>query len=213
MPKDKGPLRRDIAEQVTARILDGRLPAATRVNEVHLAAELGVSRTPLREALVELADRGLLAADPGRGFSVPPIDVEEARKLYPLVGELESLALRWTSPQDLLSILGQLERQIDEMESVMESGGDLAGLDDRWHALLLSRCANTHLMRLISQTKPLVKRYDVLYFGGIDRARRSVEEHREIVAAIRANDLFGAAGWLTRNWVNGAAYLGQKPAT
>ncbi|MEU8319639.1 GntR family transcriptional regulator [Nonomuraea sp. NPDC048881] len=208
---DTAPLRRDISEQVTARILDGRLPAEGRVNEVHLAAELGVSRTPLREALVELTDRGLLVAQPRRGFRVPPLDIDEARKLYPLVGELEALALRWTAPQDLLGLVDRLEEQLKEMQAVLERGEELAALDDRWHDLLLSACANAPLIRIIAQTKPLLKRYDVLYFGGPDRARRSIDEHRRILAAIREGDLTEGARWLVQNWVNGAAYLGQDP--
>ena len=209
MGKNTAPLRRDIAEQVTIRILDGRLSATARVNEVHLAAELGVSRTPLREALVELTDRGLLVAELQRGFRVPPLDLNEARKLYPLVGELEALALRWTTPQDLLGLIDRLEQWTDEMQTALDDGGDLAILDDRWHELLLSACANSHLMRLIAQTKPLLKRYDVLYFGGPERAQRSIDEHRRILAAIRDKDLNEAARWLTQNWVNGAAYLGR----
>lgn len=211
MGNETAPLRHDIAEQITARILDGRLPAEGRVNEVRLAAELGVSRTPLREALVELTDRGLLVAEPRRGFRVPPLDLDEARKLYPLVGELEALALRWSAPQDLLGLADRLEEQIDEMRAVLDRGEELAALDDRWHDLLLSACANAQLMRLIAQTKPLLKRYDVLYFGGPDRARRSIDEHRRILAAIRAGDLTEGARWLVQNWVNGAAYLGQDP--
>jgi DNA-binding GntR family transcriptional regulator len=205
------PLRRDIAEHITGHIVDGRLPAAARINEVRLAAELGVSRTPLREALVELADRGLLVTEPRRGFRVPPLDLDEARKLYPLVGELEALALRWTPPQDLLGLLDRLEQQAEQMEAALEGGGDLSVPDDNWHGLLLSACANTHLMRLIVQTKPLLKRYDVLYFGGPERAQRSLDEHRRILAAIRAHDLNEAARQLTQNWVNGAACLGRDP--
>ncbi|MGP4098270.1 GntR family transcriptional regulator [Nonomuraea sp. KM90] len=211
MDSNSAPLRREIADQVTARILDGRLAAAARVNEVRLATELGVSRTPLREALVELTDRGLLVAEPRRGFHVPPLDLDEARKLYPLVGELEALALRWSTPQDLLGLLDRLDRLNDDMRTAVESGGDLATLDDQWHGLLLSACANPHLMRLICQTKPLLKRYDAMYFGGAERARLSVDEHRRIIAAIRDGDLNEAARWLTQNWVNGAAYLGHAP--
>ncbi|NUW32631.1 GntR family transcriptional regulator [Nonomuraea sp. SMC257] len=203
------PLRRDIAEQVTARVLDGRLPAEARINEVRLAAELKVSRTPLREALVELTDRGLLVAEPRRGFRVPPLNLDEARKLYPLVGELESLALRWSAPQDLLGLTDPLERQIDDMRAALDDERGLAELDDRWHAMLLSACGNAHLMRIIAQTKPLLKRYDVLYFGGPERARRSIEEHRDILTAIRDGDLNRAARLLVQNWVNGAAYLGR----
>ena len=123
------PLRSDLLEQVTARVLDRRLAAGARVNEVHLARELGVSRTPLREALIGLADRGLLVSAPGRGFLVPPFDPDEARRLYPLVAELEALALRWTSPVELAGLPDALDAVADEM--ALADRGDLSTLDDR----------------------------------------------------------------------------------
>lgn len=202
-------MRGDLIEEVTARVLDGRLAADSRVNEVHLARELGVSRTPLREALIGLADRGLLMSAPGRGFLVPPFDPEEARRLYPLVAELEALGLRWTSPQDLLGLTDGLDRISDEMAAAQPGPADLSAMDDRWHGLLLSRCTNPHLLRLIAQTKPLLKRYDACYFGGAERALESVDEHRRIVELIRASDLPAASALLVRNWVKTLAFLGK----
>ncbi|MFE0028681.1 GntR family transcriptional regulator [Amycolatopsis sp. NPDC059021] len=207
MPRDL--LRRDLIQEITARVLDGRLAAGARVNEVHLARELGVSRTPLREALIGLADRGMLVSAPGRGFLVPPLEPEEARRLYPLVAELESLALRWTSPFDLAGLPEALDLVADEMAEVLEAGGDLLAADERWHALLLSRCGNPHLMRLIEQTKLLLRRYDTLYFGGVRRAEESIDEHRRIAASIRAGDLPAASELLVRNWVKTLAFLGR----
>ncbi|MEC3979416.1 GntR family transcriptional regulator [Amycolatopsis sp. H20-H5] len=206
MPKDL--LRRDLAEEVTARVLDGRLAADSRVNEVHLARELGVSRTPLREAMIGLADRGLLVSAPGRGFLVPAFDLAEARRLYPLVAELEALGLRWTSPEDLTGVTDGLDRIADEMAAACTASADLSEMDDRWHTLLLSRCTNSHLLRLIAQTKPLLKRYDTSYFGGPERALESVEEHRRIAELIRASDLPAASALLVRNWVKTVAFLG-----
>ncbi|HEV7973133.1 GntR family transcriptional regulator [Amycolatopsis sp.] len=204
----KGLLRRDLTDAVIGRVLDGRLPADTRVNEVHLAKELGVSRTPLREALISLVDRGLMVSQPGRGFLVPPLDPVEASRLYPLVAELEALALRWSPLQDLIGLSDGLDRIADEMTAALETGGDQSALDDRWHRLLLSRTANPHLLRLLEQTKPLLKRYDLLYFGGAERALRSIDEHRLIASAIRAGDLAEATRVLVRNWVKTPAYFG-----
>ncbi|MBB4685195.1 GntR family transcriptional regulator [Amycolatopsis jiangsuensis] len=196
----KRPLRGDLLGEITARILDGRLADGGRINEVHLARELGVSRTPLREALIGLADRGLLVVAPGRGFLVAPLDPEEARRLYPLVAELEALALRWTSPLELATLPDALDRIAAELAG---PGGaaELSEVDDRWHALLLSRCGNAHLLRLIEQTKPLLKRYETRYFGGQARAAESVAEHRAIAAALREGDLPAASALLVRNWV------------
>jgi DNA-binding GntR family transcriptional regulator len=203
------PLRSDLIEEITTRVLDGRFAAGARVNEVHLARELGVSRTPLREALIGLADRGLLVSAPGRGFLVPPFDPDEARRLYPLVAELEALALRWTSPLELAGLPDALDAVADEMAAALERGDDLSEVDDRWHALLLSRCPNPHLLRLIGQTKPLLKRYESCYFGGVARAGESIGEHRRIAAALRDGDLPAASAVLVRNWVKALAYLGK----
>jgi DNA-binding GntR family transcriptional regulator len=203
------PLRSDLIEEITARVLDGRFAAGARVNEVHLARELGVSRTPLREALIGLADRGLLVSAPGRGFLVPPFDLDEARRLYPLVAELEALALRWTSPLELAGLPDALDAVADEMAGALERGADLSEVDERWHALLLSRCPNAHLLRLIGQTKPLLKRYESCYFGGATRAGESIGEHRRIAAALRDGDLAAASAMLVRNWVKALAYLGK----
>ncbi|MEV6647032.1 GntR family transcriptional regulator [Amycolatopsis sp. NPDC051371] len=203
------PLRSDLIEEITTRVLDGRLAAGARVNEVHLARELGVSRTPLREALIGLADRGLLVSAPGRGFLVPPFDPDEARRLYPLVAELEALALRWTSPLELAGLPDALDAVADEMAMALDRGDDLSEVDERWHALLLSRCPNPHLLRLIGQTKPLLKRYESCYFGGAARAGESIGEHRRIAAALRDGDLPAASAVLVRNWVKALAYLGK----
>jgi DNA-binding GntR family transcriptional regulator len=206
----KGLLRRDLTDEVTARVLDGRLPADTRVNEVRLATELGVSRTPLREALIGLADRGLLFSSPGRGFLVPPLDSGEARQLYPLVAELEALALRWSPLQDLVGLTDRLDQVADEMTAALDSGGDLSELDDRWHGLLLSRSVNSHLMRLLAQTKSLLKRYDLVYFAGVEGSLQSIDEHRRIASAIRAGNLPEATRVLVQNWVKTSASFSEK---
>jgi DNA-binding GntR family transcriptional regulator len=203
------PLRSDLIGEITTRVLDGRLAAGARVNEVHLARELGVSRTPLREALIGLAGRGLLVTEPGRGFLVPPFDPDEARRLYPLVAELEALALRWTSPLELAGLPDALDVVAGEMAAALDRGDDLSEVDERWHALLLSRCPNPHLLRLIEQTKPLLKRYESCYFGGAGRAGESIGEHRRIAAALREGDLPAASAVLVRNWVKALAYLGK----
>ncbi|WP_033294910.1 GntR family transcriptional regulator [Amycolatopsis jejuensis] len=199
-------LRGELIEEITARVLDGRLAADGRINEVHLARELGVSRTPLREALIGLADRGLLVAAPGRGFLVAPFDPDEARRLYPLVAELEALALRWTSPLELASLPDTLDLIADEM-AALPAAADLSTVDEKWHAALTSRCGNPHLLRLIAQTKPLLKRYESAFFGGASRAADSIAEHRAIAAKLRDGDLPGASELLVRNWVKSLVYL------
>src|SRR5688572_10990022 len=75
-------------------IVDGTLPAGGRLNEVHLAQQLGVSRTPLREALTRLAQEGALTSLPRIGWFVRPLTVEELEQIYPIRALLDPEALR-----------------------------------------------------------------------------------------------------------------------
>ena len=86
-------LNDELAQSVRRMILDGSL-APGRVNEVHLAAALGVSRTPLREALMRLVSEGALTSIARRGFFVAALSVEEVEQLYPIRAILDPAALR-----------------------------------------------------------------------------------------------------------------------
>src|SRR5579862_2230589 len=93
------PLRRlniseTVAAAVRAMIVDGRLAPGERINEVRLSQALGVSRTPLREALGRLAAEGALTSPPAIGYSVRPLDVAEFEQLYDIRPLLDPEALR-----------------------------------------------------------------------------------------------------------------------
>lgn len=91
-------LRDAVQSAVLDKLLRGDYPVGTRINEVHLAAELGVSRTPLREALSALANDGLIEARPSRGFWLSPLTDTEVRETYPIISALEQFALRRPTP-------------------------------------------------------------------------------------------------------------------
>src|SRR6478672_1518002 len=98
LPKDpmitRTPLRDQVYHAVLAQIHRGDLPAGKRVRDTDIATQLGVSRTPVREALLRLAREGVLDADMGRGFSVCPLKAREMRETGAILGALESLALQ-----------------------------------------------------------------------------------------------------------------------
>ncbi len=78
---ERKPLRTDVSAEILGRIIDGRIPSGTRINESHLSLELGISRTPLREAMLCLTTEGTLASDMGRGFRVPHLAGREISDL------------------------------------------------------------------------------------------------------------------------------------
>src|SRR5438128_7139674 len=125
-----------IAEVVRGMIVDGRLAAGERINEVHLAAQLSVSRTPLREALARLVAEGALGSRPRLGFYVTPMTLEELESLHPIRALLDPEALRLSGlppPQRLL----QLEALNKEMGKADDPEAVIA-LDDAWHLELVA---------------------------------------------------------------------------
>src|SRR3954454_23072610 len=110
----RNPLRDQVYQAVLARIYRGELPPARRVRDTDLATQLGVSRTPVREALLRLAREGILEADMGRGFSVCRLDPAEMRETGAILGALENLALQACGDIsiDRLNRLSELDREL-----------------------------------------------------------------------------------------------------
>src|SRR4028119_956924 len=92
------PLREQVHHAIIGRILREELAPGARLSDSALAGELGVSRTPVREALLRLEREGFLEVDVGRGFFVKPLSAGEVREVYPILWTLEVLALRTTLP-------------------------------------------------------------------------------------------------------------------
>jgi DNA-binding FadR family transcriptional regulator len=106
------PLREDVQKEILARLIDQRLVPGARVNESHLSAELGVSRTPLREAMLGLEAAGFLGSDVGRGFLIPPLVSTPFREAQQVLARLAPLALALTPPvpqrlMDLQNLIGR----------------------------------------------------------------------------------------------------------
>ncbi|HEU4537786.1 MAG TPA: GntR family transcriptional regulator, partial [Polyangiaceae bacterium] len=93
-PLPRSRLRDEVVRELATRIASGSLAEAERLKEVELAAELGVSRTPLREALLVLEREGLVESEVNRGFRVTALSEGRVRELYPILGALEALAVR-----------------------------------------------------------------------------------------------------------------------
>ena len=90
--------RTQLAKVIGEKIIRQELPAGRSIGEVALATELGVSRTPVREALLGLESDGLVRAQRGRGFIVQKLCADEARQTYPIIAALERLAVEASGP-------------------------------------------------------------------------------------------------------------------
>ena len=192
-------LRSRIGERVRDAILSGALPDGRSVNESALAAELGVSRTPLREALIALTHEGFLRSEPGRGFFVTPLTRAEAGEIYPMIWALEALGLEQAHPLPAAR-LDELDALNDELAATDLATERVLELDRRWHRALLADCGNARLIRTLDALKAQAFRYEFAYFRVSGQVVASADQHRRIVTALRAGDRAGARSTLEINW-------------
>jgi DNA-binding GntR family transcriptional regulator len=195
----KKPLREDIHALLRERIVKGNLLPGNRLQDVQLAAELGVSRTPVREALLRLERDGLVESDPNRGFFVASLSRKEVAEIYPMVWALECLALVSSKPATSPQI--QALREINaEMAAVTDNPLRRQELDLRWHQTLLESCVNERLKELLAALKQIVRRYECVYMRDPALVRRSVRDHAEILEALIKKKPKLASRLLERNW-------------
>jgi DNA-binding GntR family transcriptional regulator len=192
-----------VAATLREMIVDGRLQAGERINEVHLSAKLGVSRTPLREALIRLVAEGALNNLPRSGFYVRPLSLEEFEQVYPIRAILDPEALKLTglpAPKRLarLESLNQKLAESHDPDKVI-------ALDDAWHRELLAGCPNPVLIGLIEQFMRRTCRYELALMRERRNVLRTIHDHEEIIVALRAGDLDAACVALRRNMESGRA--------
>lgn len=201
------PLRDEVYRQLSDRIHRGELAPGTRVRDTQIAVQLGVSRTPVREALLRLVREGALEADMGRGFSVCRLDAVEMRETGAILASLEGLALELSGeiPPDRLARLGEIDR---ELALTRGDADRCIALDEEWHRTLLQGCPNRRLLALISELWQVPRRYMRGYLGESGRVTLSTQHHARIAEALRRNDLPAARQRFTHHWERGIEELG-----
>lgn len=174
-----------------ARVLSGTVPPGSWLREAALAGELGVSRTPVREALRTLAAEGLIEHVPNRGARVlswTAQEVEETYRLRALLeGEAAARAARWASSEQL-RVMEQAQQCYEEAVAAGARARERAGCNDAFHAAVVAGSDSPRLSLLLStiSSGPLTVRAIGVYSD--DDVQRSVLAHRDIVTAVRARD-------------------------
>lgn len=182
------------------RILSGDARPGERMSVSGLAERTGMSRTPVREALLQLEGEGFLVLEENRGFHVRELSEREARELYPILHALEDLALA-SSGRPSAEQLRRLEKLNDELADA-RSPEQAVGLNFAWHRLLTEGCPNRELRDLLEGYRMRVYRYETTYYRpGPERLEYSVTLHRRILDALGAGDLPAAREVLECHWV------------
>jgi DNA-binding GntR family transcriptional regulator len=203
---ERRPLRSEVRRALIDRLLNGSLPAGERINESTLAEQLGVSRTPLREALFGLDRDGFLFTRAGKGFVVRPLTIDEVRELYPIIGSLEGLALRLTGPRAAKAVAG-LRSTNRDLKKARNKPEDLLRIDAAWHGALVALCPNKRLVSMIARLKEQALRYEYAYMRSAGQITMSVDEHAEMARLLQSGEVTRAARLLESHWIEGVRPL------
>lgn len=185
-------------------ILDGTLAPGSQLRDKELAEQLGVSRTPIREALLRLEDEGLIKTKPNSSTLVSAINFHNAFHLYSIVWTLECLALSQAfesmTDEHIKLMIDANERFLQKMESKDRLSALEADYD--FHNIYIKLSQNHEIEKIISDIKAKLKRLDLYYFDKIKNAIFSYEEHKKIIEALTQRNLFLAMEAIENNWKN-----------
>jgi DNA-binding GntR family transcriptional regulator len=189
--KQTVPVRKKAYEHLKTAILSGHLSPKERLTEEHLAETLGVSRTPVREALYKLEAEGLIRPLKTRGFIVSGDSKEEVKELFELRAILEGYALRIISEKITREGLQHLGTFIDKAQAALEANrmDDVFKWNTRFHDYLHELVSDSiRLYRLIVDMRKQVLRHRKVTLQSIEGAQRTIDGHQKILLALRLKD-------------------------
>jgi DNA-binding GntR family transcriptional regulator len=195
-------LRDEVRVRLRDAIVDGTLAPGEQLRDAELAAWLGVSRTPVREALLDLARSGLVYALPGRSTVVAPVDEAEVRNAVSVVAAMHRVAVVESTPI-LTDADVEAMRAANAAFVAAHEAGDTAAAhaaDRAFHAVALERAANPAVDTVLALYGPVLERAERLRFGSHD-ATTSAARHAELIEHCAARDAVAAASVAEGIWL------------
>ena len=181
----------DAYGQLKEEIRSNRFPPGGMLTEPEIAIRLGMSRTPVREALIRLESEGLVQLIPRRGAKILPIRAEDMREIYEILTALEPEAAANLASRTLATdLISPLDNATSEMEEALKMN-DLdrwADADDRFHQMLLEINGNHRLIGFVSSLYDQAHRARMVTLRLRNWPVKSTEEHRQIVEFLRAGN-------------------------
>ncbi|HWM16030.1 MAG TPA: GntR family transcriptional regulator [Microbacterium sp.] len=194
-------LRDDVFRRLRDAIVDGTFAPGEQLKDGELAEWLGVSRTPVREALLRLAQGGLVFAQPGRSTVVSAMDHRALRDARDVVAAMHELAVRASIADLTEADVNAMRDANGRFREAVESGDVESALraDDEFHGVAVTVAGNSALMAVLEQFTPVLRRAERLRFATLD-GRASVARHEELIRLCAARDAEGAAAAAFSTW-------------
>ncbi len=183
-------LHEQVFRQLREAILSGQLREGERIIETEIAGKMGISRSPLREALRKLELEGLVTVTPRKGAIVNAFSAEDIEEIYLLRSVLEGLAAALAAGRITGGALQGLEESVERM-AVLTREDNLPGLVDEntnFHNIIIKASGKKRLAQMIGTLQDYVHRFRTASLSRPGRAANALEEHREILAALREGE-------------------------
>lgn len=184
---DKYSLRGRVFHKIREDILNGRYSQNEAMKELQISKELGVSRTPVREALRQLELEGLVTIIPNKGAVVSGISAKDISDIYAIRSLIEGLSAQWAAQNITSDQLDELEEIVYLSEFHLSKGhiDQLYELDNKFHEMLYEASGSKVLRHVLSDFHHYVQRIRKSSLSAQDRARKSIAEHKAILEALR----------------------------
>jgi len=194
-------LRDQAYEALREAIEEGVLEPGERLNEAELVAWLGVSRTPIREALTRLERGGLVQTTPGRLTRVSPLSAVAAADAQTVVAAMHEAAVREAVPVMTQADLEEMAQANQRLAGALDAEDVDAAIaaDGAFHQVAVTRCGNAALAAVLAEFSPTLRRIERLRFGSL-AGRASVEQHDDIIRLCSQGAAVEAAVATRSNW-------------
>lgn len=183
-------LRSKVFLRIQTDILNGKYAPGESLVETKLSEELGVSRTPVREAIRQLELEGLVQSIPNKGTLVKGISAQDIEDIYTIRMRIEGLAARWAAEKITDEELKELREalELEEFYTIKNDSGHLLRFDSRFHDIIFNASKSTPLKNMLQSFHLYVQRARTISMESPHRAQKMLEEHRAILKAIEDRD-------------------------
>lgn len=199
---DRHLLRDTAYDRLREAIVAGTLAPGEALHDAELCGWLGLSRTPVREALMRLCDDGLVEMQPQRYTRVAELSVRDVREVVPLVATVHGLATELAVPRMDRGSLRELRARNDEFVCALQKrdGGAAYHADHCFHGVFVRECGNPEVAHVLEHLHPRLERVECLCQGHLP-GRRSVAQHEALMTRAETRDAPGAALVARANWM------------
>ncbi len=183
-------LTNQVYEILREKVISGVMTPGEFIREKDVSERLGVSRTPVREALGRLASEGFLERLPHRGFKLPEESMADLLELYPIITALEELAAKQAFDRLDEPAIDELRLVNKAYEQACEEGDVYGGIDrnHEFHDKLSNHSGNKRLCRMLAELRSKVRSLEVWAFSDSGHWQQSVDEHETVLRAIERKD-------------------------